>query len=197
VVFYSIKSNEKVFHLPHCNVTKRIRKEYKRQFITPEEARFAGYRMCNCCSPLGVRLRKEQTEVDQICQKNGITYRLEDGQLHIYNHKGAWRIIASGKGNKPFLYHKNTHDKPEKIPSIVPGYHYQYTRSNTIAGYLEYIAQHDAYWIRQKEKKKENAQKKAESMRNLRRNTRPYLRGKDNRSFNANQLYSIMDSINL
>lgn len=34
-------------------------------------------------------------------------------------------------------------------------------------------------------------------MRNLRRNTRTYQRGTDNRRYNANQLYSIMDNIYL
>ena len=69
MVFYSTKSNEKVFHLPHCKIARRIRKEYKKQFATPEEARMAGYRMCNCCSLVGMRLRKEQKAVNQFCQK--------------------------------------------------------------------------------------------------------------------------------
>lgn len=193
MVFYSTKSNEKVFHLPHCKIARRIRKEYKKQFATPEEARLAGYRMCNCCSLVGMRLRKEQKTVNQFCQENGISCWLKDGQLHVHTPRSKWRIIVNGKANKLFLYHKNTYQKYEEIPSIVPGYHSQATRSKTIVGYLEYIVQHDIYRRRQEKK----AKQKADSMRNLRRNTRHYQRGTDNCRYNANQLYSIMDNIYL
>lgn len=193
MVFYSTKSTEKVFHLPHCKTTHRIRKEYKQQFATPEEARVAGYRMCNCCSPVGMRLRKELVAVNQFCQENGVSCWLFDGQLRVLAPKSEWRIIVNGKANKLFLYHKNTYEKYEKIPSIVPGFHSQAIRSTTIVGYLDYIVQHDAFRSQQKKKAKE----KADSMRNLRRNTRRYQRGTDNRRFNANQLYSIMDHIYL
>lgn len=193
MVFYSIKSNEKVFHLPHCNVNRRIRKEYKKQFFNEEEARIAGYRMCNCCSVVGARLKKEQEAVNQFCQQNGVACWHEDGQIHIQTPESKWKIITSGKGNKLFLYHKNAFHKEDSIPSIVPGYHSQAARSKTIVGYLDYIVQHDAYWKRQKKK----AKKKAESMKNLRRNTRRYQRGTDNQRYNANQLYSIMESVYL
>ena len=118
---------------------------------------------------------------------------MEDGQLHVHTPRSKWRIIVNGKANKLFLYHKNTYHKNEEIPSIVPGYHSQATRSKTIVGYLEYIIQHDIYRRRQEKK----AKQKADSMRNLRRNTRHYQRGTDNRRYNANQLYSIMDNIYL
>lgn len=193
MVFYSTKSNEKVFHLPHCKIARRIRKEFKKQFATPEEARMAGYRMCNCCSLVGMRLRKEQNAVNQFCQENGVSCRLEDGQLHVHTPRSKWRIIVNGKAHKLFLYHKNTYHKNEEIPSIVPGYHSQAIRSKTIVGYLEYIIDHDIYRRRQEKK----AKQKADSMRNLRRNTRSYQRGTDNRRYNANQLYSIMDNIYL
>lgn len=193
MVFYSTKSNEKVFHLPHCKIARRIRKEYKKQFATPEEARLAGYRLCNCCSLVGMRLRKEQRAVNQFCLENGVSCWLEDGQLHVHTPRSKWRIIVNGKANKIFLYHKNTYQKYEEIPSIVPGYHSQATLNKTIVGYLEYIVQHDIYRRRQEKK----AKQKADSMRNLRRNTRPYQRGTDNRRYNANQLYSIMDNIYL
>lgn len=193
MVFYSTKSNEKVFHLPHCKIARRIRKEYKKQFATQEEARAAGYRMCNCCSLVGMRLRKEQKAVNQFCQENGISCWLEDGQFHVLAPRSKWRIIVNGKANKLFLYHRNTYHKDEAIPSIVPGYHSQATRSKTIVGYLDYIVQHDIYRRRQQVK----AKQKADSMRNLRKNTRPYRRGTDNRRYNANQLYSILENIYL
>ena len=103
MVFYSTKSNEKVFHLPHCKIARRIRKEYKKQFATPEEARLAGYRMCNCCSPVGMRLRKEQKAVNQFCQENGVSCWLEDGQLHVHTPRSKWRIIVNGKATQLVL----------------------------------------------------------------------------------------------
>lgn len=193
MVFYSTKSTAKVFHLPHCKITRRIRKENKQQFATPEEARTVGYRMCNCCSPVGMRLRKEQETVNRFCQENGVSCWLDDGQLHVLTPKSEWRIIVNGKANKLFLYHKNTYEKYEKIPSIVPGFHSQAIRSTTIVGYLDCIVQHDAFRSQQKKKAKE----KADSMRNLRKNMQHYQHGTDNRRFNANQLYSIMDHIYL
>lgn len=193
MVFYSTKSKEKVFHLPHCKIARRISHENKRQFSTPEEGRNAGYRMCNCCSVIGVKFRKEQKAVDEFCRKHDISCRLEDDQLHVRTPESRWRIIVSGKAKKIFLYHKNTYEKKEKIPSVVPGYHSQAIRCTTIVGYLEYIIDHDVYRRQQKKK----ARQKATSLRNLRRNTQPYRRGEDNRSYNANQLYSIMEDIYL
>lgn len=193
MVFYSKKSNEKVFHLPHCKIAHRIRKEYKLKFDDPTTARQAGYRQCNCCSPVGMRLRKEQKAVDQFCQENGVSYRLEDGQLHIRTPRSKWRIIVSGKANKLFLYHRNSYQKQEKIPSIVPGYHSQAIRHKTIVDYMDYIVQHDAYRLREQER----AKRKATSKRDLRRNTRTYQRGITNRSFSAGQLYSILDNLDL
>jgi len=193
VVFYSKKSNEKVFHLSHCNIARRIRKDYKLKFDDPETARQAGYRQCNCCSLVGMRLRREQKAVDQFCQENGVSYRLEDGQLHVCTPRSKWRIIVSGKANKLFLYHKNSFQKHEKIPSIIPGYHSQAIRCKTIVEYLDYIVQHDAFRL----KEQERAKRKSTSKRDLRRNTRQYQRGTTNRSFNAGQLYSVLDNLDL
>ena len=193
MVFYSTKSNEEVFHLPHCKIARRIRKEYKMRFAAPEDARAAGYRMCSCCSIVGMRLRKEQNAVNRFCQENGVSCWLDDGRLHILTPMSEWRIIVSGKANKLFLYHKNTYEKYEKIPSIIPGFHSQATHSATIVGYLDYIVQHDTFRRRQKKKSKQ----KANDIRNLRKNTRHYQHCTDNRRFNANQLYSILDQINL
>lgn len=191
MVFYSIKSNEKVFHLPHCKIARRIRKQYKKKFATPEEARAAGYRMCNCCSPVGMRLRKEQKSVNQFCKENGVSCRLNDGQLHIRTSRSKWRIIVGGKENKLFLYHKNTYHKYIELPGIIQGYHSQNTRNKTIVGYLEYIVGHDAFRKQQDKKDKE----KSKSVHKPRKITRPYHRSTDSLRYNANQLYSIMENI--
>lgn len=191
MVFYSTKSSEKVFHLPHCRVTRRIAKENRQQFATPEIARNAGYRLCDCCSPVGARLRKEQPAVSLFCQKNSISYYLEDGQLHVHAPQSRWRIVVNGKENTLLLYHQNTHPSRKNKPSLVPGYHSQAIRHTTIAGYLDYIVQHDAF--RQKEADREK--RKATSKRDLQRNTQRFRKGKGNQSFRSNQLYSILDNL--
>lgn len=193
MVFYSVKSSEKIFHFSHCKNLRRVHKENKRSFGSAEAARQAGYRMCDCCSVVGVRLRKEKKAVNAYCHEHNVSYHLEDGQLHVHTNNGDWRIIVNGKSNRLFLYHINTYQKEEKIPSIIPGFHSQAIRYSTILEYLEYIVQHDAF--RRREKKK--SERKAKSMRELRRNTRQFHRGTDTRRFNANQLYSIMDGIYL
>jgi len=193
VVTYSIKSSERIFHLPHCKIGQRIRKEYRQQFFTQEEARVSGYRACNCCSQMGMKLRREQKAVGQFCQENGVSVYLEDGQLHVLTPYSKWRIIENGKANKLFLYHKNKFSKPEKRPSIVLGYHSQAARSSTIVGYLKYIVEHDEYWRRERERNK----KKATSKQELRRSTRSFQRGATYRSYSANQLYSILNNLDL
>lgn len=191
MVFYSIKSTEKVFHLPHCKIRQRMNKEYEQHFDTPEEAREHGYRMCNCCSPVGSRLRKEQVAVNQFCQENGVSCRQEDGQLHIRTPHSKWRIIVNGKAKKLFLYHKNSYEKPERIPSIVPGYHSQAIRCDSIMGYLQYIVEHDTFRVRERK----IAKKKKRAYHNLRKNTWKYQKGRGNARVSANQLYSVLDNV--
>lgn len=191
MVFYSIKSKEKVFHLSHCKIRQRMKKEYEQHFATPEEAREHGYRLCNCCCPIGTRLRKEQVSVNQFCQENGISCRLEDGQLHIRTPHSKWRIIINGKAKKLFLYHKNSFEKRERIPSIVPGYHSQAIRCDNIIGYLKYIVEHDTFRLQERK----IAKKKRHAYRNLRQNTWKYQKGRSTTRFSTNQLYSIMDDV--
>ena len=193
MVIYSTKSSEKVFHLPHCSIIRRIRKENRKQFRTPEEARMFGYRQCNCCSPVGMKLRKEQQAVNLFCQQNGVSCRLEDGQLHVRTPKGKWRIIIYGKAKKLFLYHKNALHKDSNIPSIIPGYHSQATCSNTILGYLRYIVRHDDFRERERKKAKRQTAKPRESHKR----PRPYQRSTMNRNYSTGQLYSILDQLNL
>ncbi len=187
MVFYSIKSNEKVFHQSHCIIRNRIQKENQRMFETPEIARENGYRHCNCCSRVGMKLRKEQKEVEQFCQENGMSCRLEDGRLHIRTTNSKWCIIQNGKAGHIFLYHKNTFHKDTKYPSILPGYHSQAIRSDTILGYLKYIVGHDDFRVKER--------KKATQQRDLRRNTRNIQRGTSKRTYSAGQLYSLLDDM--
>lgn len=193
MVYASIKSREKVFHLPHCKIHTRINRDYRISFDTPDQARAAGYRMCNCCSSMGLRLHKEQKAVDAFCEKNDLRYLLWDGDLMIQAPNSDWKIIINGKGKKLFLYHKNKFRSPSDDKSMIPGYHSQAIRQETILGYLQYIVSHDDF--RQKQTKARERQRN--SKRDLRRNTSHIQRGKTNRKYSANQLYSILDSLSL
>lgn len=193
MVFYSTKSKAKVFHLQHCVIIRRIRKENRMTLSSPMEARALGYRLCNCCSVVGMRYQKERKAIDQFCDANQITCWLEDGILYVRTSKSQWCMIVSGKANKLFLYHKNTYNKRETPLSIVPGYHSQAIRCKSIADYLDYIVQHDAFRTAEKER----ARRKAISESELRKNTRSYQRGTKNRRFSAGQLYSVLDDLDL
>ena len=194
MVFYSEKSRQKVFHLSHCKIIRRISKENRKQFATPEMAREAGYRLCDWCSPVGARVRKEKQAIDAFCRENGSVCCLKDDRFHIRMPHSQWIVSASGKGHKLFLYHKNTYKKPKMPPSEIPGYHAQAVRRDTVMEYLNYIARHDVF--RQKktaEKKREIADQK--NKMELRRNTRKFRRGKTNKKFSANQLYSVLEEL--
>lgn len=193
MVYASIKSREKVFHLPHCKIHTRINRNYRITFDTPNQARAAGYRMCNCCSSMGMRLRKEQAAIDAFCEKNDLRYLLWDGDLMIQAPNSDWKIIVSGRNKKMFLYHKNKFRSPSDDASMIPGYHSQAIRHNSILGYLEYIVSHDEF----RQKETQARERKRTSKRDLRRNTNHIQRGKTNRKYSANQLYSILDSLSL
>ena len=108
MVFYSVNSRKKIFHLPHCAHVRNMKPEHRRTFETPEEARKNHYILCSCCSPVGQRLRKERIRVEQFCQEHGAVVYLHDGQLIVSTPRSKWKIVAGGKANKLMLYHRNT-----------------------------------------------------------------------------------------
>lgn len=193
MVYASTKSREKVFHLPHCKIHPRINRDYRITFDTPDKARAEGYRMCNCCSVIGMRLRKERAAVEEFCERNKLTYLLWDGEMLIKTPNSDWKIIINGRNKKMFLYHKNKFRSPSDDESMIPGYHSQAIREKTILGYLQYIVSHDDF----RQKEAQARERKRNSKRDLRRNTHHIQRGKTNRKYSANRLYSILDSLSL
>lgn len=160
---YSKNSTGKVYHLSHCSILRRIKKENRQVFQNKEEAEAAGYRCCSCCSPVAVRYRRDHTEINAFCKEHNISCRMDAGQLLVTAPASTWRVIVAGASNTLLLYHKNTYDKDTTIPSCVPGYHSQAIRSKTILGYLEYIVRHDVY--REGERKKDQERRDQESER--------------------------------
>lgn len=147
MVFYSRASRSKIVHLSNCRFVKKIRKSNRAYFETLEDAREAGFRLCNCCAPIAKHFRKESKSIEEFCRKEGLSVYLHDGVLIIRApHHSKWKLITAGKNNKLFLYHKNTLPEREGMPdSEIPGYHSQAVHKKTIIAYLQYIISHDAW----------------------------------------------------
>lgn len=146
ILIYSTNSHRKIAHLSHCKILKRIPKTSRRTFTSLEEAQAHGYRLCRCCPAIAVKYRKERKQVDQYCRDNGFICKLLDNGIHIISKHDCWRLIVNGSNKSLFLYHKNT-DKSRggSRSDLVPGFHSQKFRTDTILGYLRYISSHDAY----------------------------------------------------
>lgn len=147
MVFYSVVSKKKVFHLPHCSFVRSMKPENRKTFESPEEARANHYCQCGCCSPVGQRLRKERKAVTDFSQRNGASCYLHDGQLIVTTYMSKWKITVSGKANKLTLYHRNTLGVLDPA-SPFPKYHHQKVHCDSIVEYLNYIVEHDYYRMR-------------------------------------------------
>lgn len=93
--YYSIESKEKVVHYGGCHHLKNIKKENLRSFKNVKEMRSGEYRICSCCSPITEHLKKEQTELENFCQENGLSYFVNKGNLHIRTHYSKWKVLVS------------------------------------------------------------------------------------------------------
>lgn len=147
-VLYSARSSRKIVHLPHCKIIQRIPKEHRKTFESVEEARAHGYRLCNCCPSIARKYRKERAALKRYAGETGLHVKLMDDAVHVISTHDCWQIVAMGRENQLFLYHKNTEYRTKKSahPSKIPGFHSQKHRADTILDYLKYIHAHDAYY---------------------------------------------------
>ena len=141
--YYSKKSRGNIVHCEGCGHINKIKPENLEKFNTNQEIRGGGYRMCSCCSPLMKKLRTEKAELQKFCGENGLMYFICDGNMHIHSDGSKWVIIVSAKRSGSELHHENLYN--EHYNDSVPGYHNQHFSSNTLMGYMDYIARHDAY----------------------------------------------------
>lgn len=144
MMFYSKKDNKKIVHFSNCHYVRKIKKDNLEKFNTIEEARNAGYRVCNCCAPIAGHVRKEKKAIEDFCRKEGLSFHMHDGVLIICSPRSKWKIITNGSKKKLFLYHKNE-NKYIKSKSMITGYHSQAIRKDCIVEYLKYIIQHDEW----------------------------------------------------
>ncbi len=154
MMFYSKKSKNKVIHHCHCYYFRHMDHNSIGKFETIEEARGAGYHLCKCCAPMGKYYRKEYYNMKGYVTKNALIVEYMDGEIVIQTPYSNWKIIVNGQKNHIFLYHKNTYMKRHDKRSLVPGYHSQSVRRNTLMDYLKYIVEHDAYRLHYPEHQK-------------------------------------------
>lgn len=146
MLFYAEKSSRKIVHYSGCKyLTKRMTKS-RGSFDSIEDAHLAGYRLCKCCSPIARHYQKERRQILNFCAAEGLSCYQSDGRIIVTTPMSRWQIITAGKKNTLFLYHKNTNSNwKDARQSMIPGYHSQAVRKDTICGYLAYISAHDAY----------------------------------------------------
>lgn len=148
MLIYNKKSGSNVVHYSHCRHIKGRKQDVRVTFDTPEEARAAGYRLCKCCAPMTKFYKKEAKALEQFATENGLSYFYGDGMLDIKSPYSQWKVIVAGKDIKRlFIYHKNTQTRAKQKPSIVPGYHSQAYRTDTLLGYMQFILSHDAFHL--------------------------------------------------
>ena len=146
-LIYSANSHRKIAHLPHCSIIRRIPLNNRLRFENLEEAQAHGYCLCKCCPSIAQKYRKERKSVDSFVKESGMVFKLQDDTIHIISRHDCWRIIVNGRNKRLFLYHKNTERRFRNNDgqSIIPGYHPQSFRADTILSCLKYIRSHDHY----------------------------------------------------
>lgn len=144
---YSLQSHRKIAHFPHCKIIRRIAKKNRCTFSSLEEMQKCGYHLCNCCSPMAQKYRKEKKALNTFCKNHQLQLTLLNDVIHIISRHDCWRILIKGSPKKFFLYHKNTENRigKQRTPSIVPGFHSQPFHADSILKYLVYIAEHDMF----------------------------------------------------
>lgn len=146
---YSTSHGEKIFHAASCTYSGRIKIKNRNYFSTQQEAREAGYRMCNCCAPIARYMKKEQKEIMDFVRKHNMKLRLYDGELHIENGAVQWKIVTGEREKGICLYHGNReryNTLEWKNGMLQHHYHKQEDiSSSSILGYLKYIYEHDRW----------------------------------------------------
>ena len=146
VLFYLKKSKRNIIHHSGCRYFADHTAGNWGSFDTLEDALAAGYRQCKCCSPVGRQYQKERHQILRLCASEGLSCYQADGRIFVTTPTSNWIILACGKKNHLFLYHKNTQFHPKETQDcLIPGYHSQAIRKKTICGYLEFIVSHDKF----------------------------------------------------
>ncbi len=139
------KSDNKIVHEIDCRYVKMIPEKNRKYFRKLQEATKEGYKQCKYCSYIR-RYMKQEEDALKYGRKNGLFYffNAQDGCLDVISKTGKWKIIVNGQKHQMWLYHKNTSGSTMGDP-LVPGYHYQRVRYDSLMEYMKYLVDHDRY----------------------------------------------------
>lgn len=143
-MFLYIKNGErKVYHTESCWHIKRTSIDNLGAFNDFGECLASDYKFCKHCNPIAKLYSKEKEEISSFIKENGIWVINKIAHIYVDTIKSQWLIVYDEKNGKLRLYHQNEWD--DKKDSMIPGYHLQDAKSNTLVGYLQYIISHDNY----------------------------------------------------
>lgn len=143
----SVSTDSKIYHKPGCRYVDRIK--YKNKMSLPRhDARAEGYHVCRYCNSMNHHIKGERNILDYYEQNKNMQFKYIDGILYVKSEIGCWKLVYIRKEEKIALYHRNTvvkaldFEHPQNEP-----YHRQEDKAYcyTIAGYLDYIYEHDKY----------------------------------------------------
>ncbi len=137
--YYSIHSNDKMFHSIDCCHVKHIKRENLRQFDTLDRAHREQYKYCPCCSPVGKRLKKELDNVKAFCSRKGLVCFTYEDNLHIYTNRSHWQVVTSEDHASMELHRRNAYGAEDTA------YRKQDFVAETIMEYVEHIARQDRF----------------------------------------------------
>lgn len=140
------KSRKKIIHSMDCRYVRMIPKKNQKRFETINEAIEDGYVMCKYCGTYMMKyINREKKQLERYCKANSMAYYYDshNGALDVISRSGKWKIIVNGRNHQIWLYHKNTYGSISK--SMIPGYHSQNVRCDSLMGYMNYIVEHDLY----------------------------------------------------
>lgn len=139
------KSRNKIVHSSECRYVKMIPEKNRKYYKNVKDAYKDGYVNCKYCAHIKEYLAREEKNLKNICNINGVLYyfNVADGSLDVISKSGKWKIIVNGQRNFIWLYHKSKFG--ERKGDLVPGYHSQKVRCSTLEGYMNYIVEHDRY----------------------------------------------------
>ena len=129
-------------------------------------------------APIWKYYHQEEDAIMDICMENFITCFLQGKSLVIETPVSIWKIITNGQKKSMFLYHRNEMDSDvvDDPNALIPNYHSQSCRRNTIVEYLEYIIAHDFY--REKNPVKYSAKNKPDSQKGTKRHKKEMKKAK-------------------
>ena len=117
-------------------------------FLTKHDAKKKGYHACRYCNCMNHHFRVEQQTLKFYSTRKNMQFNYINGILYVKSEISCWKLVYVRKEEKIALYHRNATNKPLDFEHPqYEAYHRQEDKMfcNTLAGYLDYIYEHDKY----------------------------------------------------